>query len=291
MSRMHSAILALVVLSFTLSNSMSGQDSLSMLMDKYASAAREKDYERQHAIGNQLLEYVAQWLGRDIAGRRGDMPVIVQYLSNPESAVRNTAAAFLGTTAQLQPRDVKPLIAGYEEQIIQAYKERYRTDDVWERKFSDSLLRALIFAQPLSKETETFVTGLVTDPAVSSRHWGFAAFALAQSARSSAKAKDVSTSILRSSSKEQLLTLLPMLALLRNPDAAIVSEFETLLRHDDPEVVTAALSAVPEWGPSATPLLEEIDRLINTSTAPADVRQRAQSIANRIRSTGPQSPR
>ncbi len=285
-----STMLALIVLVLSFSEGMSGQDSLSMLMDKYASAAREKNYERQHAIGNQLLEYIAQWMAKDIAGRRGDMAVILQYLSNPESAVRNTAAAFIGTTAQLNPGDVKPLIAGYEAQIIQAYKEHYGTDDVWERKFSDSLLRALIFAQPLSNETEAFVAGLVADPAVSSRHWGFAVFALAQSATTSAEARDVSTGILRSSNKEQLLTLLPMLAFLRNPDVAIVNQFKTLLRHDDPEVVTATLSAVPQWGAAAMPLLEEIELVINTPAVPAVVRAQARTAADRVRSHGFRAP-
>jgi hypothetical protein len=220
------------------------------------------------------------------------MPIIVQYLSNNESPVRKTAAAgFLGTAAQLQRQDVKPLIAGYEAQIIQAYKDHYDTDDVLERKFSDSLLRALIYAQPLSKETETFVVGLVADPAVSSRHWVAAAFALAQSANASERAKEMATGVLRASNKEQLLTLLPMLALLRSPDEAIVSEFKALLRHQDPEVVSATLSAVPEWGQSAGPLLEEIDMVINTPTIPAEVRQRAETVANRIRSAGSQVPR
>lgn len=286
MNRYYLAI-SLLCLGLALSVTVSGQQSLSALMEEYSTAARDKDYERQHEIGNRLVKYISEWLQKDLKGRRADMPIIIRYLVSHEMPVRTTAAAFLGTAAQLRPQDLKPLIAGYETQIIQAYKERYATDDVWESKFSGSLLRALTFAQPLSKETETFLAGLVADPAVSSRHWSFAVFALAQSAEGSDKAREVATGVLRSSNKERLLDLLPMLALLRNPDAAIVTEFKALLRHKDPEVVTAALAAVPEWGTSATPLLEEIDMVINTPTAPEEVRQLAATIANRIRSSGP----
>jgi hypothetical protein len=220
------------------------------------------------------------------------MPTIVRNVAHSEPLVRVNAAGFLGTLAHAFRGEVESTLRGFEQQIIEAYGSQASAEgDSIGSQARDSLLRSLIFVQPLAPETEKFMTGLLNDPSVESRPRVFALFALAQSARSSDKAREVAIGSLQSSDQAELLTAMPMLAQLQNPDPAIVAEFGALLRRSDPEVVVATLSAVSDWGESASALLREVEMLANTATAPAQVRQQANVAATRIRATISQSPK